>query len=93
MTPDGPDIVNHQWVQRFLSQERADKMEKDYGINLAVVYKESLKCKKERGDGGRDVDAKIIPYDGNIPTCFFNLDIVKGKFNVQGGDYVDLEPL
>jgi hypothetical protein len=75
-----------------LDKDTVDKMKDKYKMDLDFVYQLCWDCKHARGDGDREMDANNIPYDGKYPTCFFNLDVIKGEFYTSDGKYSN-EPL
>jgi hypothetical protein len=88
-TPGNSFNGAHLYVQTVFEKEKVDLLTGKYLFDLDYMYQIAWDCKEARGSGGREVDVKTLPYDGTLPTCFFNIDVVEGEFNVVSGRVED----
>ncbi|CAI6338882.1 unnamed protein product [Periconia digitata] len=71
-----------------------DTMTGKYEMDMHWIMKNSMECKRSRGNGEREVNTKDIPYTEIWAECLFNMDVVKAKeFDPIGGWFKNFGPL
>jgi hypothetical protein len=78
--PSPREPSNHKWSRATLGKGKVDLLTGKYKVDLDYMYQIAWDCKEARGGGDREVDVDTLPYDGTLPTCFFNIDTLTGQF-------------
>ncbi|KAK2765526.1 hypothetical protein FQN54_008380 [Arachnomyces sp. PD_36] len=58
----------------------------DYGLDFDEFYTNAYDCAAANPEGGAKLssDASLLPKDGSIPGCFYNVPVVEGETYANG---------
>jgi hypothetical protein len=51
------------------------------------MYDNAYVCRRDHKNQNYEVDTGNLPYDGTLPGCFFSINVMKGVFDYNTGNF------
>lgn len=54
---------------------------------MRAMYDNAYVCRRDHKNQNYEVDTGNLPYDGTLPGCFFSINVMKGVFDYNTGNF------